>query len=80
MGLLAVEYALVGLLAGLVGSVGAVGLSWVLVTRVMTLSWATDWWAVGFAVGGAAFLVSTVGVLANQRALRVPPAQVLRGE
>ncbi len=80
VGLLAVEYALVGLLAGAMGSVGALGLSWVVVTRVMTLSWATDWVAVGAAVVISSGLCALVGVAANQRALRVRPAQVLRGE
>ncbi len=76
----AVEYGIVGLLAGVLGSVGAVGLSYVLVTRLMHLGWQTDGLAVAAAVGLTAGLCALVGVIANQRALRVRPAEVLRGE
>ena len=77
---LAVEYALVGLMAGLLGSVGAVGLAWVIVSQLMRLAWRTDWVIVGVAVLVSAGACAMVGVLANARALRVRPAEVLRGE
>lgn len=79
-GLLAVEYALVGLLAGGLGAVGAVGLSWVIVTQLLRLDWVTDLAAVGLAVGGTGLLAALVGVAANTVALQVRPAEVLRGE
>lgn len=80
VGVFAIEYAIVGLLAGGLGSLGAVGLSWALVTRLLRLDWKTDWGAVGVAVLAAGALCAVVGVLANQQALRVRPGEVLRGE
>ena len=77
---LAVEYALVGLMAGLLGSVGAVGLAWVIVSQLMRLAWRTDLVTVGVAVLVSAGACAIVGVVANARALRVRPAEVLRGE
>lgn len=80
VGLFAVEYALVGLLAGSLGAVGALGLAWTLVTQLMRLAWRTDAAVVVGAVVGTALICAVVGVLANLRALVVRPAEVLRGE
>lgn len=80
IGVLAVEYATVGLLAGLLGSVGALGLAWVIVNQLMRLTWRTDPVTIGVAVLVSAVSCAAVGVLANTRALRVRPAEVLRGE
>jgi putative ABC transport system permease protein len=76
----AIEYGLVGALAGVLGIVGAVGLSHTIVTRMMRLDWVTDGWALVAAFVVSVGLSAVVGVLANQRALRVRPAEVLRGE
>lgn len=80
MAVFAVEYALVGLLAGGLGAVGAVGVSWALVTQLMRLGWRTDGAAVAAGVGTAAVACAAVGIAANLRALRVRPAEVLRGD
>ncbi len=80
VGLFALEYAIVGLLAGGLGAVGAVGLSYVLVTRLMRLDWRTDGLVVVAAVVVTSMLCALIGVIANQRALRVRPGELLRGE
>lgn len=78
--LFAVEYGILGLLAGILGAGGAVGVARVIVTRMMHLPWRTDWTMLGAGVAASVILCAVVGVLANARALRVRPAEVLRGE
>jgi len=80
VGIFAVEYGLVGLLAGVLGAAGALGVSWAVVTRMMRLAWRTDVPVLVGAVLATAVLTAVVGVLANTRALRVRPSEVLRGE
>ncbi len=80
VGLFAIEYGIVGLLAGVLGAGGAWVASWAVVTRLMRLGWRTDVPALQLAVAITAGLSALVGVLANTRALRVRPAEVLRGE
>lgn len=80
VGLFAIEYGLVGLLAGGLGAGGAALVSWAVVTQMMHLGWRTDGVALALAVGVTVALSAIVGVLANTRALRVRPAEVLRGE
>lgn len=76
----AVEYGLLGLLAGVLGAGGAVGLSWAVVTRMMRVEWRTDVPVLSGAVLFTAAACAVVGVVANTRALRVRPSEVLRGE
>lgn len=80
VGLFAVEYGILGLLSGVLGAGGAVGLSWAVVTRMMRIPWRTDVPVLVAAVLVTAVLCAVVGVVANARALRVRPAEVLRGE
>ncbi|MFZ5481256.1 MAG: ABC transporter permease, partial [Myxococcota bacterium] len=78
--LFAVEYGLLGLFAGALGALGAVGISWAIVTRMMRLDWRTDFAALAITVAASAVACAAVGVAANARALRVRPAEVLRAE
>jgi putative ABC transport system permease protein len=80
VGLFAIEYGIVGLLAGGLGAAGAWVASYTVVTQLMRLGWRTDGVALVAAVALTAVLSAVVGVLANARALRVRPAEVLRGE
>lgn len=80
VGVFSIEYGLVGLLAGVLGAAGAVGASWLVVTRLMHLSWRLDGPVVLAAVVLTTLASAVVGVVANQRPLRVRPAEVLRGE
>ena len=77
---LAVEYALLGLVSGLVGVLGANGLTWGVLTQVMQLSYeprpAITLAALGLTIVG----VSLAGVAGNLGALRARPAVVLRGD
>ena len=78
--MLAIEYGVLGMLAGLVGSVGAVALSWVLSHYFLQVSW-------GFSIGDNVFgvvvtgvVVGLVGVFSNLDVLRRRALVTLREE
>ena len=74
------EYGVLGLLAGLVGSAGAVGLTWILTRQVLDVVWtpAPAINVVGLLLTAAAVLV--VGVTASAGVLRQKPLLTLRAE
>ena len=76
----AVEFALIGLVAGLVGTIGGAVLAWIVMTRGMELEWA---WR-PFVLAGAPFatvaLSVVAGIAASAGALRRRPIEVLRAE
>ena len=74
------EYGVLGLLAGLVGSAGAVGLTWIVTRQVLDVVWtpAPAINVVGLLLTAAAVLV--VGVAASTGVLRQKPLLTLRAE
>jgi putative ABC transport system permease protein len=78
--LYAVEYALVGLLAGVVGSVGGTALAWGVVTQGLELTWRTDPVPLLVAVLASVALSVAAGVGASLRALAQRPLAALRAE
>ena len=78
MALLAIEYAGLGLIAGLVGALGALGLSWSLARFVLDVPWHAAPATVALGVGLTGAIVSAVGVVANLDVLRRKPLTVLR--
>jgi putative ABC transport system permease protein len=79
-GAFAVEYALIGLVAGLIGAAGATVLAYMVVTRGFELEWALQPWPVAAALGGAVVLAVGAGLAASARALERRPIEVLRAE
>ena len=75
-----VEYSLLGLVAGAIGTVGGGVLAWVVLKEGMEIPWRFD--PVPFAVALAASMVLAViaGLAASTRALAQRPVEVLRGE
>ena len=74
----AVEYALIGLVAGVLGTVGAGVMAWVVIRFGFQIPWA---WNPGTLVAGLAatvILSVTAGLAASARALAVRPLSVLR--
>jgi putative ABC transport system permease protein len=76
--LLAIEYGLLGILAGAVGAVAAWGLSWVISQRVLHIAWQPEPGTTLVAILLTAGLVGLVGVLASVDVLRRKPLAVLR--
>ncbi|MCX6552412.1 MAG: FtsX-like permease family protein, partial [Acidobacteria bacterium] len=78
--MLAVEYALLGFLAGSIGSVGALGLSWVLSRYALDVPWRAVPEVVAAGIGLSTILVAVVGILASFDVLRRRPLATLRAE
>jgi putative ABC transport system permease protein len=78
--MLVLEYGVLGAIAGSIGALGAIVLSWVVATRVLELPWE---WTPLITIGGiilTAAFVATVGVLASLDVLRHKPLASLRAE
>jgi putative ABC transport system permease protein len=78
--MLVVEYGTLGLVAGVVGSVGALGLTWGLTRFLLEINWTPAPW---INVGGllmTALVVGVVGVASSLDVLRKKPLGTLRAE
>ena len=78
--LLAFEYALLGLLAGLVGSLGGVGLSYAISRWAIEVTWRMPWRDALWGVALTTLLVAAVGLAASADVLRRRPLATLRAE
>jgi len=76
----AVEFALTGLVAGIVGTIGGAVLAWVVLTRGMEIAW--TWRPLVLAGAPLATVALSViaGIAASAGALRRRPIEVLRAE
>lgn len=77
--LFAVEFALAGAVAGLVGGAGALALAGAFLARVVELDPELPWLALPLAVGAGALLATVAGLASSARALAVRPIESLRG-
>jgi putative ABC transport system permease protein len=73
-----VEYALVGLVAGVIGTVGGVVLAWLVTRFGFEIAWAWSPTVYALAVGTTVALSVVAGLAASTRALAVRPLAVLR--
>jgi len=73
------EYGLLGAVAGLLGSVGALMLAWGFLSGVAEMEFAWPLRTVPMAAVAAGVMSAACGVLASLRALRAPPRESLRG-
>jgi putative ABC transport system permease protein len=76
----AVEYAAVGLAAGLVGAAGGSALAWAFTRQALDLPGRLDPLAAALAVLASGALAVLAGLAASRRALARRPMEVLRGE
>ncbi|HVS14610.1 MAG TPA: FtsX-like permease family protein [Thermoanaerobaculia bacterium] len=74
----ATEYALQGAIAGLIGGLGGVALSAIVVTQGIEVEWHFEPWRLVATLGAGVLLSVVAGVLASGRALRRRPIEVLR--
>ena len=78
--MLLLEYGVLGAIAGTVGALGAIALSWAVATYALELAWQP---AVALTVAGiviTAIFVAAVGVIASWDVLRHKPLSTLRAE
>jgi putative ABC transport system permease protein len=76
----AVEYALLGALAGLGGTALAVGLAWAVLHFVLDIPWTWQPGTLAAGIAASTGLAVLVGFLATFRLLGERPLRVLRGE
>jgi putative ABC transport system permease protein len=76
----ATEYALLGLVAGVVGAVLSVGATWAVLTYVMDMKYRLEPLPLLIGAGLAVLLTVAVGVLSTLDVLAAKPLQVLREE
>jgi putative ABC transport system permease protein len=80
MAMVAVEYGILGVLAGTLGAAGAVGLSWVLARYLLDIEWQPAFPMLSAGVVATAALVGVVGVLSSIDILLRKPLSTLRSE
>ena len=73
-----VEYALIGGVAGIIGTVGGAVLAWAVLTRGMEISWTTEWLPLAVSIVASMALSIVAGLAASLGALRRRPIDVLR--
>ena len=78
--MLATEYALLGAVAGVIGTAGGVVLSWVVLTRGMELDWHFQLPPTALAVVASIVLTAATGIAASWTALSKRPVEVLRSD
>ncbi|MBI2221183.1 MAG: FtsX-like permease family protein [Acidobacteria bacterium] len=78
--MLAFEYGLLGLLAGVIAAVGATVLAWSISTRLLEIPWVIAPWTTGAGIALTGVLVLVVGVAASLEVLRQKPLSTLRSE
>jgi putative ABC transport system permease protein len=76
----AVEYALIGLVAGAIGVCGATALAWAVVTRGFNLTGRLEPLPLALGIVASAALTVAAGLAASVRALQRRPIEVLRTE
>jgi putative ABC transport system permease protein len=78
--MMAIEYGLVGLLAGALGSAGALALSWAMARGLFDIEWRPAPVLLAAGVGVTAVAVSVIGLLASAEVLMQKPLGTLRRE
>ncbi len=76
----AVEYALLGVVAGVLGATAGAVLAWAVLTRGMEVRWRLDSAPILAAIAGTVLLAVLAGVAASWGALRRRPVEALRAE
>jgi putative ABC transport system permease protein len=78
--MLLLEYGVLGTIAGTVGALGAIGLSWAVARFALELAWEFVPLVTIVGIAGTALFVAVVGILASLDVLRHKPLATLRAE
>lgn len=76
--MVAIEYGVLGTLAGVLGGAGALGLSWVAAAQLFEIEWRPGWWALAAGVGATAMVVAAIGLVASADIIVRKPLGTLR--
>ena len=78
--MLLLEYGVLGAIAGTIGSLGAIALSWAVATYALDLTWHPVPEVTVVGIGATSVFVAAIGVLASLDVLRHKPLGTLRAE
>ena len=78
--MMATEYALIGMVAGIIGTAGGALLSWFVLTRSMELSWQPYPRLILTSLALSVVLTALTGIVASWGALQRRPLTVLRAD
>jgi putative ABC transport system permease protein len=78
--MLVLEYGVLGAIAGTVGALGAIALSWAIARFALDLPWEASPTITLTGIAATSFLVAIIGVLASLDVLRHKPLATLRAE
>jgi putative ABC transport system permease protein len=78
--MLLLEYGVLGAIAGTVGALGAIALSWAVARYALDLPWEPSPWITLIGISLTAIVVAVVGVVASVDVLRHKPLATLRAE
>ena len=78
--MLILEYGVLGAIAGTVGALGAIVLSWAVARYALELPWQATPWITVIGIATTSILVAAIGVLASLDVLRHKPLATLRAE
>jgi putative ABC transport system permease protein len=78
--MLVLEYGVLGAIAGTVGALGAIALSWAVARYALELPWEPAPALTLFGIAATAVFVAAIGVLASLDVLRHKPLATLRAE
>jgi putative ABC transport system permease protein len=73
------EFLAIGLLSGLIASIGALGLSVVLSERVLNVPFTVNWWIPVIGILGGGLGIALAGLLGTRKAVDAPPLATIRG-
>jgi len=76
--ILGYEYAALGLIAGAIGVLLSLGMSWAVMEYIVKSAWHLRWEPLGWAFGAAVVLTTITGVLSSLDVLTQKPIQTLR--
>ncbi|MBI3716510.1 MAG: ABC transporter permease [Betaproteobacteria bacterium] len=72
------EFLAIGLLSGLIASVGAIALAMVLADRIMSITYVINWWIPVLGILGGGIGVAVAGLIGTRKAVELPPLATLR--
>ncbi len=73
------EFLAIGLLSGLIASVGAMSLAAVLSDRVLSVPYTINWWIPVIGIVGGGLGIAVAGLLGTRKAVDSPPLATIRG-
>jgi putative ABC transport system permease protein len=78
--MLVLEYGVLGVIAGSVGAIGAIALSWAVARYALDMPWSATPSITVVGIAATSVLVAAIGVLASADVLRHKPLATLRAE